>query len=57
MNDMNDADRSPDAPRPVLSNVTLYVRLSREFGSRIGYDVQTGNLSASCSVQGYVWNT
>lgn len=57
MNDMTAANGPPDAPRPPVKSATLYIRLSQDFGSGVDYSAQKGELSASCSAQGYVWNT
>jgi hypothetical protein len=57
MNDTTAADSLPDAPRPPLNSVTLYIMLSRDFGSSIDYDAQTGKLSARCAARGHAWNT
>jgi hypothetical protein len=57
MNDMAAADRLPDVPRPPVNSVTLYIWLSRQFGSSIGYDAQKGELSATFAARGHVWNT
>ena len=57
MNDTAAGDPLPDARRPPVNAVTLYIMLSREFSSSIDYDAQEGELSARCSAQGYVWNT
>jgi hypothetical protein len=51
------ADEAPDAPRPPPKSLTLYVMLSRNFGSGIDCDAQSGKLAANCSAQGFVWNT
>ena len=57
MNDMTVGGQSPDEPRPPASSATLYIMLSREFGSSVDYNAQNGDFSARCSAQGYVWNT
>jgi hypothetical protein len=40
-----------------VNSVTLYVMLSRNFGSSINYSAEKNELSARCGVKGYVWNT
>jgi hypothetical protein len=44
MNDATAADSLPDAPRPPVNSVTLYIMLSGDFGSSI--DCEVGGLVA-----------
>ena len=57
MNELTTNDKTPDAPRPPVNSVTLYVMLSRNYGSSLEYDAQKRELSARCAAEGYVWNT
>lgn len=57
MNELTTNDKTPDASRPPMNSVWLYVMLSRNFGSRIEYNAEKQELSARCSAEGYVWNT
>jgi hypothetical protein len=40
-----------------VNSVTLYVMLSRNYGSSLDYDAQKREMSARCTAEGYVWNT
>ena len=40
-----------------MKSAILYVKLTRNFGTDIGYDAEKGKVSASCRADGYVWNT
>ena len=57
MSGNGDIDRPPEAPRRLANTATLCIGLSGELGSSIDFDAEKGELSASCSVQGRVWNT
>jgi hypothetical protein len=57
MNDATAADSLPDTPRSPLNSVTLYITLSRDFGSDIYFDAEKGMLSASCTAQGHALDT
>lgn len=57
MNDMTATDGPPDPALPPVNSVRLCVWLSQDFRSSVDYDIEKGELSASCSAQGHVWNT
>jgi hypothetical protein len=57
MNELTTNDKTPDASRPPMNSVWLYVMLSRNFGSRIEYNAEKQELSARCRAEGYVSNT